>query len=91
MSQQNASKFAIFLEYENLCGFFRFSFRATIFFFPTECAGLCRHRPGHSLGEKIKKHDMKKKRMSFHISKIVANLEAFCCGKTLAKPLISEE
>ena len=28
----NASKFAILLEYENPCSFFRFSFRATLFF-----------------------------------------------------------
>ena len=32
MFQRNASKFAIFLEYENPCSFFRFSFRATLFF-----------------------------------------------------------
>ena len=29
---QNASKFAILLEYENPCSFFHFSFRATLFF-----------------------------------------------------------
>ena len=32
MLQRNASKFAILLEYENPCSFFRFSFRATLFF-----------------------------------------------------------
>ena len=32
MLQRNASKFAIFLEYENPSGFFRFSFRTTLFF-----------------------------------------------------------
>ena len=32
MTQQNASKFAIFLEYENIFSFFHFSFRATLFF-----------------------------------------------------------
>ena len=32
MFQQNASKFAILLEYENPRSFFRFSFRATLFF-----------------------------------------------------------
>ena len=31
-SQQNASKFAIFIEKENQCIFFRFSFRATLSF-----------------------------------------------------------
>ena len=30
----NTSKFAIFLEYENPSSFFRFSFRATLFFSP---------------------------------------------------------
>ena len=37
MFQRNASKFAILLEYENPCSFFRFSFRATLFFPPNEC------------------------------------------------------
>ena len=32
MTWQNASKFAIFLEYENLPSIFRFSFRATLIF-----------------------------------------------------------
>ena len=43
--QGNASKFAIFLENENLHSFFHFSFLATVFF-PNECPGLCQHRPG---------------------------------------------
>ena len=30
--RQNASKFAIFIEKENPCSFFRFSFRATLSF-----------------------------------------------------------
>ena len=55
MPKPNSSKFAIFLEYENPCSFVRFSFRATLFFSP----GLCRHRPGHSLGNKIKLQEMK--------------------------------
>ena len=33
MFQQNASKFAIFLEYENPHSFFRFSFHAMYFYF----------------------------------------------------------
>ena len=32
--------------------YFRFSFCDT--FFPNECTGLCQHRLGHSLGDKIK-------------------------------------
>ena len=32
MFQRNASKLAIFLEHENSCTFFRFTFRATLFF-----------------------------------------------------------
>ena len=59
MFQQNASKFAIFLEYENPRSFFHFPFRATLFFSPNECPGLSQHSPGHSLGEKIKLHEMK--------------------------------
>ena len=31
--------------------FFCFSF-CQLLFFPNECPGLCRHRPGHSLGKK---------------------------------------
>ena len=38
MTQQNASKFAIFLEYENPCSFFCY-----FIFSPNECPGLCRH------------------------------------------------
>ena len=33
MFQQNASKFAIFYVYENPYSFFRFSFRATLYFY----------------------------------------------------------
>ena len=38
--QRNASKFAIFYIYEN--SKLLFPFRATLFFFPDECPGLCR-------------------------------------------------
>ena len=37
---QNASKFAILLEYENPCSFFVFHF-VLLYFFPNECPGLC--------------------------------------------------
>ena len=32
MTERNASRFAIFLEYENVRTFFHFSFHATLFF-----------------------------------------------------------
>ena len=38
---RNTIKFAIILEYENPCVFFRFSFRATLFFFPNEFRDFC--------------------------------------------------
>ena len=31
-------------------------------FLPYKCPGLCRHRPGHSLGKNIKLHEMKNKK-----------------------------
>ena len=40
-----------FLGYENLLSFFIFHF-ALLYFFPNECPGQCRNRPGHSLGKK---------------------------------------
>ena len=41
---------------------FHFSFRATLFFSPNECPGLCRHRPGHSLGKnKVARNEKQKK------------------------------
>ena len=50
-----------------------------LYFFPNECPDLCRHRTGHSLGEKIKQHKMKnkKKLRGFSYSKRMANFEAF--------------
>ena len=52
LPRQNASKFAIFLEYENQHRFV--FFRATLFYslMNSECPGPCRHRPGHTLGKK---------------------------------------
>ena len=54
MAWRNASKFTIFLEYENpcICSLFRFSFCATLFF-PLMNV-LVWHRSEHSSGEKIK-------------------------------------
>ena len=48
--------------------FFHFSFRATYFIFsPNECPDLCRHRPGHSLGKKVKLHEMKNGKSNFRV------------------------
>ena len=59
LSQKNASKFAIFYIEENP----HFSFRATLYFYLMNALpGLCQHRPGHSLGEKLKYHERKKER-----------------------------
>ena len=46
---------------------------------PNECPGLCRHRPGHSLGKKIKLHEMKndKNYLGFRIPKIWQILKRF--------------
>ena len=52
--QWNASKFAIFYIHENPKLLFPFFISPYFIFFPNECPGLCRHRPGHSLGKKIK-------------------------------------
>ena len=46
-TKRNASKFAMFMEKENPCSFFIFHLEQ-LSFFPYECPGLCRHRPGHS-------------------------------------------
>ena len=49
-------------------------------FLPNECPGLCRHRSGHSLGEKIKLHEIKKMAkatLAFRIyNTYMANFEA---------------
>ncbi len=59
--------------------FFPFSFCATLFFLLIECPGLCCHRPGHSLGEKITLHEMKNENnyMGFLMIKIWQILKHF--------------
>ena len=60
--QRNASKFAIFyLVYQNPKLLFPFFIWCNFMFLPNECPGLCRHRPGHSLGKKLKLLEMKNK------------------------------
>ena len=52
--QWNASKFAVFYMYEKWKAkvvFSIFHFGQLFYVFPNECPGLCRHRPGHSLGK----------------------------------------
>ena len=51
-TERNASKFAMFVEKENPHSFFFVFHLEQLSFFPYECPGLCRHRLGHSLGEK---------------------------------------
>ena len=48
-------------------------------FFPNECPGLCRHRPGHSLGKKLKLHELKNEKnyVGFLIHKIWQILKHF--------------
>ena len=52
MLKRNASKFAIFLEYENPCSFFIFHF-VLLYFSPNECPGLCRAIARNEKMEKI--------------------------------------
>ena len=51
MFQKNASKFVILLEYKSPHSFFILCY---FNIFLNECPGLCRHRPDHSLGRKLK-------------------------------------
>ena len=59
-------KFAIFCIYENPELLFTFFISCYFTLFPNEC----RHRPGHSLGEKIKLHKMKNGKSNFGFSSI---------------------
>jgi hypothetical protein len=46
---------------------------------PNECPGQCRHRPGHSLGENVKLHEVRdeKEQCGFSYYKNMAGFEAF--------------
>ena len=81
MTWRNASKFAIFLEYENPKLLFPFFILCNLIFLPNECPGLYQHGPGHSLGEKNKvarnEKQNKKKHLGFHIQKIWQILKRF--------------
>ena len=67
------------VQYDNPHSFFHF---VLLYFFPNECPGLFRHSPGHSLGEKIKLHEMKNEKnyVGIHISKIWQILKHFSGG-----------
>ena len=67
MFQQNASKFAI-LYYWNTETHGCFSFFLLLYFFSNVCLGLCQHRQGHSLGEKIKLYKLKNATLGFCIN-----------------------
>ena len=70
MLQQNTSKFAIFLEYENPLSFFRFSFCATLFFPLMNALVLTSE-------EKIAWNEKQKNLYVFSYSKNMANFEVF--------------
>ena len=63
--QQNASKFAIFYIYENPKLLFPFFILCYFIIFPNEYPGPCRHRSGHSLGEKnnVARNEKQKKQL----------------------------
>ena len=70
--------------------FFVFHFKQ-LSFFPYECPGLCRHRPGHSLVKKIKLLEMKNENNyinRFTYYKNIANFEAFWRDKNFSKNLL---
>ena len=69
-AQRNASKFAIFYIFENPKLLFPFFISCYFIFPPNKCPGLCRHRPEHSLWEKIKQYEMKNGKSNFGFSYI---------------------
>ena len=68
--------------------FFIFHF-VLLNFYPNEFPGLCWHRPGHSLEEKIKYHEMEKKLNVFQ--KYGKYWSISLSHFIKHKPLISEE
>ena len=79
MTWRNASKFAIFYMYENPKLLFPFFISYYFIFSPNEYPGLCLYRPGHSLGKKVKWHEMKNGKSNFGLLYIqnMANFEVF--------------
>ena len=79
LGRQNPSKFALFYHKKTRIVVFNFYF-VQLYFSPMNVRpGLCQHRPGHSLGKKIKSHKMKngKSNFGFSFHKNIANFEAF--------------
>ena len=76
MTYQNASKFAIFLVYENPHIFFTFVISCYLIF---SLINDNIFRLGHSIGGKIMWHDMKNEKnpCGFSYNKNMANFEAF--------------
>ena len=84
MTLQNASKFATFLEYENPCSFFRFSFRAT--FSLTDALAYVDIDQGIHSGEtNLNEMKNEKNYMGFHIPKIWQILKHFAMSFNQAK------
>ena len=73
MVQQNASKFAIFLEYKNPWSIFHF---VLLYFSPNECPGVCRNRLGKN---KVAPNEKRKNYVGFQFSysKSMTNFEVF--------------
>ena len=67
-----------------------FHFVLLYFSLSNECPGLCRNRPGHSLGKKIKTHEKKNGKSNFGFSNIwnIANFEVFCWNILLSANLL---
>ena len=78
MPQRNASKFAIFLQYENPHSFFNFSFYAT--FPPNECPGQWPHNSIREKENKVAWNEKQKNLCGFSYSKNIANFGAFHWG-----------
>ena len=72
---QNVSKFAIFLEYENLCVFFILCY----FIFLINVLSSDQHRPGHSVRgkSKVARNEKRKKTTCFHFPKVWQILKHF--------------
>ena len=70
-SIETLQNFPYFIYTKTQSCFFHLSFHA-ILFFPLMNALVYDHRPGHSLGEKIKLHEMKNEKttLGFHIPKV---------------------
>ena len=77
-TERNASKFAMFMEKENPCSFFRFSFRATFIFPLMNALVYVDIDQGIHKGKmKVALNEKRKKLHGFSFSINIANFEAF--------------